>query len=67
MLDEVKEICADTRSTIDKIIESEPIKPVIQEEKEDTQIDLEYINLDRNITKSLESLHTSVDRMQLDI
>jgi hypothetical protein len=30
MLTEVNDICTDTRSTIDKIIESEPVQPVIQ-------------------------------------
>ena len=67
MKNEVIEICAGTRATVKKIIESEPVQPQDVEQKNEHQLEAQYVMLDKELFKGLERLHQQVDRMQLDI
>ena len=56
MKGEVNEICSSTRSTIKKIIESEPIQQS-EQEVDVKQLEAQYVALDKELTKGLERLH----------
>ena len=67
MLVEVREICEGTKTTLQKIIDSEPAEKAAEENATSDQLKAQYATLDKDLSKILDRLHQQMDRMQLDV
>lgn len=66
MRKDIIEICDGTRMTLKRIIESDPVESTGEISTRE-QLQQQYAQLDKELTKGLERLHNQIDRMQLDV
>jgi len=57
MLVEVREICEGSKTTLQKIIDSEPAERLAEENATSDQLKVQYATLDKDLTKILDRLH----------